>query len=222
MLKHVKPILVQVHYTLVDRVHSWQLPCHHLRMVELASGAFPRPTQASSSSTELFSVRGDISPGESGPSLSVLWRQPEWHQSKSCMHDIVQTWTEKQTHVQPFLFHPWIERLKVSTKPFEGDLRKKNNKKTKNNYCVVYRKANPNKSPTQDEASLWAMPRSSDGSGSAGFEGTSWSKGASSTSSSRGSRGLFSESCDLPPGESSGLSWRLKSVNLQRQCNPTL
>ena len=54
------------------------------------------------------------------------------------------------------------------------------------------------------------MPRSSDGSGSAGFEGTSRSKGASSTSSSRGSRGLFSESCDLLPG--SGLSWLSSDV----------
>ena len=35
-------------------------------------------------------------------------------------------------------------------------------------------------------------------------------KGASSTSSSRG---LFSESCDLPPGESSRLSWRLEALN---------
>ena len=64
------------------------------------------------------------------------------------MYDIVQVWTQKQTHVQPFLLHPWIDRLNVSTKPFEGNLRKKN-KKTKNNYCVVYRKTNPNKSPTQ-------------------------------------------------------------------------
>ena len=75
------------------------------------------------------------------------------------MHDIVQTWTQKQTHVQPFLFHPWIERLKVSTKPFEGDLRKKNNKKTKNNYCVVYRKTNPNKSPTQTKLHSEQCPR---------------------------------------------------------------
>ena len=66
--------------------------------------------------------------------------------------------------------------------------------------------------PNSDEGSLWAMPRSSDGSGSAGFEGTSRSKGASSTSSSRGSRGLFSESCDLPWGESSRLSWRLEAL----------
>ena len=39
-----------------------------------------------------------------------------------------------------FLLHPWIDRLNVSTKPFEGNLRKKKQKDKENNYCVVYRK----------------------------------------------------------------------------------
>ena len=148
MLKHVKPILVQVHYTLVDRVHSWQLPCHHLRMVELASGAFPRPTKHlhHPQNSSLWGV--DISPGESGTSLVFIeGNQNDTNPSHVCT--ISYKYEHKSRHTfKPFLLHPWIDRLNVSTKPFEGNLRKKN-KKTKNNYCVLYRKTNPNKSPTQ-------------------------------------------------------------------------
>ena len=125
MLKHVKPILVQVHYTCKQG---------SLLTATMSSSAYGRAgfrrfstsnQASSSSSTELFSARGDVSPGESGPSLVFIeGNQNDTNPSHVCT--ISYKYEHKNRHTfNRFLLHPWIDRLNVSTKPFEGDLRKK-------------------------------------------------------------------------------------------------